>query len=580
VTRGIPDPELIEHTRRRWRRAAGVADAVRLAMRGLLRPLAGLGRFACGPPRGRRLVIVQVDGVSRRRLERAMADGFMPALAARLASGRHVLSSCRSGAPASTPAFQAGLFYGVSPSVPGFVWFDRDTRREVRMDRPDDAAAMERRLARTGRGLLRGGTSYFSIFSGGAALPHFCLSGLAGDIELDWYAEHLGPWDLCASTLAHSVTAARSGLRVAQEVAAGLVDGLRWSIALGRVKHEPRFLAHRVLIGALLRELAVQGILVDLSRGIPVVFVDFLSFDETAHRRGPDADAALRCLASIDAALAVIFSAADAVPELGYEVHVLSDHGHVPTLPFESLAGATLPEYVALADRGEPLPRGPRAPPSRGLLGGRTLRGRRVDGVAVAEAGDLAHVYFLDDRGPLPLDGLRARHWRVLAALSASRAVGLLAVRGGARGLALVRGEVLDLADPSDVARLPHPDAPLLATYLADLLALRECGDIVVQGWRGEGREVVAYAWEFGSHGGVAPEELEAFVAHPAQCAFRFADAIRPSELHAFFERVRAGAGRRPRGAAASGAPRAARGEAALRPEGPAEGGGRGIPAP
>jgi hypothetical protein len=228
-------------------------------------------------------------------------------------------------------------------------------------------------------------------------------------------------------------------------------------------------------------------------------------------------------------------------------VHVLSDHGHVPTLPFESLAGATLPEFVAIADQGEPLPRGPRAPPSRGLLGGRNLRGARVDGVAVAEAGDLAHVYFLDDRGPLPLDGLRARHWRVLAALSASRAVGLLGVRGGARGFALVRGEVLDLAERRDVARLPHPDPALLAAYLADLLALRESGDIVVQGWRGEGREVVAYAWEFGSHGGVAPEELEAFVAHPAACAFRFADALRPSELHAFFERTRAGAGERAR---------------------------------
>jgi hypothetical protein len=556
VTRGIPDPELIEHTRRRWRGAARVADAARLVMRGLLRPLAGMGRFACGPPRGRRLVLVQVDGVSRRRLERAMADGYMPALSARLASGRHVLSSCRSGAPASTPAFQAGLFYGVAPSVPGFVWFDRATRREVRMDRPDDAAAVERRLARAGRGLLRGGTSYFSIFSGGAALPHFCLSGLAGAIELDWYAEHLGPWDLCASTLAHSVTAARSALRVAQEVAAGLVDGLRWSIALGRVKHEPRFLAHRVLFGAVLRELAVQGILVDLSRGIPIVFVDFLAYDETAHRRGPDADAALRCLASIDAALAVIFAAADAVPELGYEVHVLSDHGHVPTLPFESLAGATLPEFVAIADRGHPLPRGPREPrppASRPLVGRTTRGGARVDGVAVAEAGDLAHVYFLDDGGPLPLDGLRARHWRVLAALSASRAVGLLAVRGGSRGFALVRGEVLDLAEPRDLERLPHPDPALLAAYLADLLALPESGDIVVQGWRGEGREVVAYAWEFGSHGGVAPEELEAFVAHPATCAFRFADALRPSELHAFFERVRAGAGRGARAEAEGG---------------------------
>ncbi len=518
---------------------ARLADAARLAMRSLLRPLADLGRFSAGLRRRRRLVLVQVDGVSRRRLERAMADGWMPALAARLASGRHVLASSRSGAPASTPAFQAGLFYGVSPSVPGFMWFDRETRREVRMDRPEDAARVEERLARAAAGLLRGGTSYFSIFSGGAALPHFCLSGLAGDLELDWYAEHLGAWDALASTLAYSVTAARGGLRVVEEVAMGLVDGLRWSIALGRMKHEPRFLAHRVLIGGILRELAVQGILVDLSRGIPVVFVDFLGYDETAHRRGPDAEAAQRCLAAIDAALAVIFAAADAVPELGYEVHVLSDHGHVATLPFESLAGATLPEFVALADRGEPLPRGPGESPNRGLLGGRTLRDARANGVAVAEAGDLAHVYFLDDPGPLALDGLRARHWRVLAALSASRAVGILGVRGGRRGLALVRGDVLDLADPADVARLPHPEPAILAAYLADLLVLRESGDIVVQGWRGEGREIVAYAWEFGSHGGVAPEELECFVAHPAGCTFPFSDALRPSELHRWFESVR-----------------------------------------
>jgi hypothetical protein len=225
-------------------------------------------------------------------------------------------------------------------------------------------------------------------------------------------------------------------------------------------------------------------------------------------------------------------------------VHVLSDHGHVPTLPFESLAGAPLPEFVALADRGEALPRGPRASPNRGLLGGRTLGGGRTGGVAVAEAGDLAHVYFLDDRGPLPLDAIRAHHWRVLAALSASRAVGLLAVRGGERGLALVRGDVFDLADPSDVARLPHPEPSVLATYLADLLTLRDSGDIVVQGWRGEGRDIVAYAWEFGSHGGVAPEELECFLAHPADCALEFRGALRPRELHAWFEQLRAGAGR------------------------------------
>jgi hypothetical protein len=91
------------------------------------------------------------------------------------------------------------------------------------------------------------------------------------------------------------------------------------------------------------------------------------------------------------------------------------------------------------------------------------------------------------------------------------------------------------------VARLPHPEPTLVAAYLRDLLALRDSGDIVVQGWRGDGRETVAYAWEFGSHGGVAPEELECFVAHPADCALPFRGALRPRELHAWFERLRGG---------------------------------------
>jgi hypothetical protein len=153
-----------------------------------------------------------------------------------------------------------------------------------------------------------------------------------------------------------------------------------------------------------------------------------------------------------------------------------------------------------------------------------------------SEAGDIAHVYFLDDDAPLPLDGLRARHWRVLAALSASRAVGILAVRGGRKGFAIVRGDVIDLAERHEIGRLPHPDPGLLATYLADLVALPESGDIVVIGWRGEGREVIAYAWEFGSHGGVAPEELENFIVHPADRAHPFARVKRPSELYGFFE--------------------------------------------
>lgn len=517
------------------RRGATAADAARLAMRGLLRPLAGAGRRSRVAPGRRRLVLLQLDGVSRRRLERALADGTMPFLAARLRSGRHVLAPSRSGAPASTPAFQAGLFYGADRSVPGFAWVDRATGREVRMDAPRDAAELERRLPRAGPGLLRGGTSYFSILGGEAANPHFCLSGVAGGAPVERAGPPAGFADALAAALVHSVGAARAALRVAAEAGAGAVDGLRWSLALGRARHEPRFFVHRLLVSAVLRELAVQNVLVDLWRGVPVVFADFLGYDEFAHRRGPEARLAARNLAAADAAVEVICAAAEAVPELGYDVYVLSDHGNVPTRPFEELTGLSLAEYVALARRGARPPAATRRvgpPPARRA---RAPGAARVDGIAVAEAGDLAHVYFLSDGGPLPLAAVRQRHWRVLAALTASRAVGILAARGGRRGLALVRGAVLDLADPADVARLPHPDPALAATYLSDLVAVPDSGDLVVLGWRGEGRPTVAYAWEFGSHGGIDPEGIESFVVHPRGVRFPFEAVIRPSELYRFF---------------------------------------------
>jgi hypothetical protein len=175
----------------------------------------------------------------------------------------------------------------------------------------------------------------------------------------------------------------------------------------------------------------------------------------------------------------------------------------------------------------------------RGLLWGRA-GAVRADGVAVAEAGDLAHVYFLDDAGPLPLDALRARHGPALSALARSRAVGLLGVRGGRRGFALVGGEPIDLSDPRQVARIPHPEPATAAAFLAELVSLPESGDVVVLGWRGDGAENVAYAWEFGSHGGIAPEELDSFVLHPARTPPAPGRRPAPVELHAWLEGIRA----------------------------------------
>jgi hypothetical protein len=550
----------------RARLGGALAELMGPAVRHVLRPLSERGHLHPGPlERGRRLVLVQLDGVSRRRLDWAIGQGHMPFLARRLERGRLALAPGRSGSPASTPAFQAGLLYGVAPSLPGFVWYDRKTGREVRMDRATDAASVEARLSREHPPLLRGGTSYFSIFSGGAALPHFCLSGLAGDWPIEALTDGFSAWDALASGMIHSLTAVRTGARALYEIGAGLWQGASWSLSLGRLKHEPRFLLHRLLVGALMRELAVEGIVLDVARGVPAVYCDLIGFDEYAHRRGPDAPLAVAQLRSMDTALAVILAATDAVPELRYDVFVFSDHGHVATKPFQSLTGLSLPEYLALADGGVSVPRrlageeAVRLAQTRALRGvigawpvareragraldrlergliGHALGFARLDRVVTAEAGDLAHVYFTDASAPLDLEAVRARHPGALSALRESRAVGIVAARGGRRGVALVGMLELDLSRPDDVARLPHPEPALLATYLSDLVSLPASGDLVVMGWRGDGRRPVAYAWEFGSHGGVAPEEMEIFFLHPPERALAFAEQVRPDGYYRLF---------------------------------------------
>jgi hypothetical protein len=467
---------------------------------------------------GRRLLLIHLDGLSHRRLERAVAGGQVPFIASLLERG-HQLSPCRSGAPASTPAFQAGLLYGVSPSVPGYTWYDRAGGRDLRMDRPRDADGTEQHLAAGRTGLLRGGSAYFSIFTGGATFPYFCLAGLGRPIRMEAMVRELRGWDWVVSGLIHSVAGARALARLTWRAGVDLAEGIAWSLRQGRLKHEPRFLLHRLLVDCIMREVMVQGSLMDISRGLPAIYCNFLGYDEHAHRRGPDSPAALLHLASIDAAVQTIYAAAEANPDLRYDLFLFSDHGQAVTEPFEVLTGLPLGEFLEQAD-------GP---------------GR----LTTIEAGDLAHVYCHDTWGrphrePQDLEAIRLHHPGLLQAVRESRAVGIVAVRAegpdGHRPVALVRGEELDLLDPNQVASLPHPQPRLLAAYLTDMLSLPDAGDLVVMGWRGDGCSTVAYAWEFGSHGGVTPDEIATFMIHPRGHDFRFDAVLRPSDLHRFFE--------------------------------------------
>src|SRR6185503_10976987 len=126
-------------------------------------------RLGAAPlPDRRRLLIVQIDGLSQAVLEEAIAKGRAPFLARLVRQRGYRMAPMNVGLPTSTPAFQMAAMYGVRPDIPGFHYHDKQRRADVYFPRAGDAAHVENTQAAGRRGIVSGGSTYGCIFTGGA----------------------------------------------------------------------------------------------------------------------------------------------------------------------------------------------------------------------------------------------------------------------------------------------------------------------------------------------------------------------------------------------------------------------------
>jgi hypothetical protein len=129
------------------------------------------------------LLLIQIDGLSRSQFERAWEAGRVPFLRRLITRESHQLHTMYSGMPSSTPAVQGELFYGQRCAVPAFAFREADRGEIVRMFDQSAARAVEWRLAKEGEPLLKNGSAYCDIYSGGADQAHFCASTIGwGDL--------------------------------------------------------------------------------------------------------------------------------------------------------------------------------------------------------------------------------------------------------------------------------------------------------------------------------------------------------------------------------------------------------------
>jgi len=559
----------------------GLDEAYPLAQTVLYR----LGR-RWGPkrPAGTRrgLVILQIDGLSARSLIRAIKRGRVPTLSALLASGSHRLHRWHCGLPSNTPAVQAGMLHGNRWDVPGYRWFDRSSQSFKVVSSPVTAQELEQRVTGPERSpLLKGGSCICSLLSGGAdkrLLTISALSELRGqsrDEQVDLSLFYLSPNAYTKAVLVG-----------VWNYLAGLAMGTLGLLRRGRprLQRHPLKLAQGAVATAVLRHASFFWLRQDMVRGVPVIFSNFVGYDDVAHYSGPDDYEAQVVLTAFDRGLRKLRRFARRHAAVDYEVLLVSDHGQTLSEPFRLLYGRSLGQVVAdLA--GQVVHQGESAGDAayldallRGMATGReqpawaVRRGQRtlshirdlrgsgadqearadrsvpaetpvadpeaVPEIAVCVSGCLAHLYFKGFPNRLTLEDIRERLPGLVSALTSHPGIGLVAavmasgeaVAMGSHGLRnLTTGEVVG----TDPLR-PYGEPAVWAPEMGRLVSYPSSGDLVLNGtWLADRRKVVVFEEQTSSHGGVGGPQTEPFMLVPQSWQTMQDDLASPEALYA-----------------------------------------------
>lgn len=470
------------------------------------------------------LVLIQIDGFSEPQLNKAFANKKMPFLKGLSQKKYYRLYPHYPGLPSSTPSVQGELFYGIKQIVPAFAFRDRESGKLFRMYDSEAAIEIERRLAGQGQGLLEGGSSYSNIYSGGAQESHFCAASLGW--SKIW--KEVNPINFVLFALTHFPSFVRMFALTLWEITLGIVDFGRGILKGENFKKELKFIYLRALICVLLRELVTLGAKIDIARGLPVIHLNLLGYDELAHNRGPSSPSAHWSLRGIDRAIEKIYRKAVHSPHRRYDVWIYSDHGQEDTVSYavkynrsvQEAVAEIFKEFDATADFFHPFDKnGEQLQRARFL--GRSLTER------VFSQSNFVQDIFLEKKlvvtaiGPtgniyLPREMSQEekhRFARELVAKAKIPAVMLPEEHGQVR----VWTEEGEFTLPQDAKKILGEDHPFLMQVTEDLVRIchhPNAGDFTFMGFK-PGAKPMTFPVENGSHAGPGPEETHGFALLP-----------------------------------------------------------------
>ena len=490
------------------------------------------------------ILFLEIDGLAKPVLQRAMRDGNASTMARWLAEGTHRFVEWETDLSSQTGASQAGILLGSNENIPAFRWVEKETGRIMACSAPADCAELERRHA--GDGLLRdGGASRGNLLSGEA--DHVILT--VSRIEAE---KGRNPGYRAFFANGHNVT--RALVLFTWEVL------LEWVAALRAIRRDVRPRGHRgglypfmrAAMCVVVRDLIVFGVLSDLMKGRPAVYATFSSYDEVAHHSGLERADTLEALRKLDQQFGRIDRAIRYAPR-PYRVVVLSDHGQTQGATFKQRNGYGFDELVERSLEGGEVTELMGGDEQRAMVGHAVgeATGMSTDGkkrakndatgrqVVVLGSGNLGLVYLMDEQRRLTLEEIDARHPRLLPTLREHPHVGWLLVRSeehgpvalGARGMHYLAEGRIEGEDPLAAF---SPNAP---RHLARTDGFSNVADIMVGSFYDPALdEGCAFEELISFHGGLGGPQTRAFILAPKELPVPDEPLVGAASVHALLK--------------------------------------------
>jgi hypothetical protein len=526
-------------------------------------------------------IILQLDGLSYEHFREAVRAGSMPYVCRLLDEGLLTVSSWRCGVPSTTPAVQAGIMFGNRFDIPGFRWYEKESRTAFVARRPDQVRMVRSRIGQGRPGILQDGSCYVSVFDGDAALALFTLSSLS----VHRFFESVRGFGFLLLFLLSPFRV----LRVIGQTIVAYVTGLL-SRLLARLR--PRVVNPFDVLSPLLHaasdtlftEVETFGVMLDIYRGVPAIYANYNSYDEVAHKLGAASGPALRVLRGIDRRVQQIDRMRRRFCRQEYDLYLLSDHGNSDSIPFSSLTGVSLgkriarlvgsdlsvEEYASQAAASEEKRRyvleelrdlkrfvSPRLRTALAAVHHQLERNTRASrhaaydlarhrDVIVSVSGPLAHVYFNVSVEPLELADIVSLYPQLVDRLIETDGIGVVAGRAAERTVILGNNGGTWITGGSDEIHGPQPlggfeDAEYLGTQIHQLSHFPHAGDLVVIGAKCSDGRVVTFEEQAASHGGWGGPQGYPFIAWPPRRHLPVGEIKDAEDLYSFFSEYRLG---------------------------------------